>query len=256
VDLPAIRERLDAERRTLARDREVIEVLPRVTRLRAGNGPLHTVVFSELTEQTADAAIAGQQAHYRAIGAGFEWKVYGHDRPGDLRDRLARRGFAIGPREAVLVLDLDAAPAWVNVASGHEVVRVERVEQVASFRAAAEEIFGKNYGFTAGQLVAAIEAGSTQHLAYLAMVDGAAASIGRLYTHPDSAFGGLYGGGTRGAFRGGGLYRSVVAARARDAKALGARYLVVDALPTSRPILERLGFLHLTDTWPCEWSPE
>ena len=43
----------------------------------------------------------------------------------------------------------------------------------------------------------------------------------------------------------------MVAARARDAVRLGAEYLIVDALPTSRPILERLGFVHLTDTWPC-----
>jgi hypothetical protein len=27
--------------------------------------------------------------------------------------------------------------------------------------------------------------------------------------------------------------------------------LLVDALPTSRPILEKLGFVRLTDTWPC-----
>lgn len=26
-------------------------------------------------------------------------------------------------------------------------------------------------------------------------------------------------------------------------------------VPTSRPILERLGFVHLTDTWPGEWNP-
>ena len=37
---------------------------------------------------------------------------------------------------------------------------------------------------------------------------------------------------------------------------LGARYLSVDALPTSRPILERLGFVRLTDSWPCTWRPE
>jgi len=38
-------------------------------------------------------------------------------------------------------------------------------------------------------------------------------------------------------------------------RASGAKYLLVDALPTSRPILERLGFQHLTDTWACEWTP-
>ncbi|MDB5295009.1 MAG: acetyltransferase, partial [Phycisphaerales bacterium] len=78
---------------------------------------------------------------------------------------------------------------------------------------------------------------------------------GRLYTHPASAFAGLYGGGVRPAYRGRGFYRAVVAARARDAVAAGARYLQVDALPTSRPILERMGFAKVTETWPCEWRP-
>jgi hypothetical protein len=66
-------------------------------------------------------------------------------------------------------------------------------------------------------------------------------------------FAGLYGGGTLKTHRRRGFYRALVAARAQDARELGARYLLVDALPTSRPILERMGFQRITDTWPCEW---
>ena len=33
-------------------------------------------------------------------------------------------------------------------------------------------------------------------------------------------------------------------------------YTITAALPTSRPILERLGFVRLTETWPCMWRPE
>ena len=90
-----------------------------------------------------------------------------------------------------------------------------------------------------------------QHRGYMVVEGSTAVNIGRLYSHPQSAFGGLYGGGTRKQYRGRGLYRATVAARARDAVKLGARYLIVDALPTSRPILEKLGFVRLTDTWPC-----
>jgi GNAT superfamily N-acetyltransferase len=246
---------LDAERRSLCRDGEVIEILPHVTRLRPDDGAYHCVIFSELSPTTADEVIAEQVGHYRRLGTGFEWKVYNHDRPPDLRERLGRHGFAVGQTEAVLVLDLQDAATWIDGAAPCDVMRIERAEQVELFREVAEEIFGKDYGTTAGQLMRAIERGSTQHLAYSAVVDGTAASIGRLYTHPDSAFGGLYGGGTRPAFRGQGLYRAVVAARARDARELGARFLVVDAMPTSRPILERLGFRHVADTWPCTWEP-
>jgi hypothetical protein len=253
MDLRSIRDRLDAERRTLARDGETLEVLPHVARLAGAGGSHRTVIYSSLRLDNADEAIAEQVAHYRKLGAAFEWKVYAHDAPADLRQRLARHGFAVGPREAVVVLDLSDPPAWVREPGDIDVVRVERREQVELFRDAAVEIFGKDYGVTT--VLRAIEAGSTQHLAYVAMIDGRAASIGRLYTHPDSLFGGLYGGGTRAAYRGRGLSRAVVAARARDAIRLGARVLLVDALPTSRPILERLGFVHLTDTWACEWEP-
>jgi hypothetical protein len=125
----------------------------------------------------------------------------------------------------------------------------------------AEAIFGKDYSFTTAQLLDALRAGSTQHRGYIAYANGGGGgggaepvSIGRLYTHPQSLFGGLYGGGTLAAFRGRGFYRATVAARARDAAAHGAKFLLIDALPTSRPIVERLGFVHVTDTWPCTWT--
>ena len=51
-------------------------------------------------------------------------------------------------------------------------------------------------------------------------------------------------------FRGRGLYRATVAKRAELARARGYRWLYSDALPTSRPILERVGFVKLTTTRP------
>ncbi len=158
----------------------------------------------------------------------------------------------------MLRIGLQPAAAWADAATPARavVVRVATPRHLADFRRVAEDVFGKDYAFTTAQLADAIAAGSTQHLGYVAYAgDGEPAAIGRLYTHPRSHFGGLYGGGTRAAFRGQGFYRALVAARARDAAGLGARHLIVDALPTSRPILRRMGFEHLTDTWPCEWRP-
>lgn len=255
MDLNAIRRRLDEERRTLLQGADAIDVRPLVTRAASKAWDQYWIAYSSLHESNADGAIAEEVEHHRALGQSFEWKLYAHDRPVDLIDRLRRRGFEIGPREAVLVLDLADAPAWVDAKPTHDVIRLERVEQVETYRAVAQEAFGKDYAMTAGQLADAIRANDSGHLGYVGFCDGEPASIGRLYTHPASHFGGLYGGATLARFRGRGLYRAVVAARARDARELGARYLQVDALPTSRPILERLGFVHLTDTWPCEWSP-
>jgi len=89
------------------------------------------------------------------------------------------------------------------------------------------------------------------HRGYLGYVGDEPVSIGRLYLHRESWFGGLYGGGTRPGYRGGGVYRAVVGARARDAIEWGAKYLIVDALPTSCPILTRMGFEAVGETWAC-----
>ena len=72
VDIDAVRDRLDRERRTLARDGEIVDVLPHVTRLRGADGSYHTVTFSSCAEDLADAVIALEEAHHRALGAPFE----------------------------------------------------------------------------------------------------------------------------------------------------------------------------------------
>lgn len=251
IDLESIRRQLDLERRTLAPEGYILETLPYVSRLRCTDGAQHMISFSSLTEDKADAIIREQATYYRRLAAQVEWKVYQHDSPPDLLQRLERHGFEAGLRETVLVLDLNNHRSWIEAPSAYQVIRVEDADQVDLYRQAAEKIFEKDYEFTARELLSGIRRGSAQHRGYVVIEQGTATSIGRLYTHPQSAFGGMYGGGTLKKHRGRGMYRATVAARAREAIQLGARYLLVDALPTSRPILEKLGFMRLTDTWPC-----
>lgn len=251
IDLESIRRQLDLERRTLAPEGCTLETLPYVSRLECTDRAQHMITFSSLTEDSVDAIIFEQAAHYRALMTEVEWKVYQHDSPSDLLQRLERHGFEAGLRETVLVLDLKNHASWIEAPSAYQVLRVEDGYQVNLYRQTAEEIFKKDYQFTATELLSGIRRRSTQHRGYMVIEENTAVSIGRLYTHPQSAFGGMYGGGTLIKYRGRGMYRATVAARAREAIKLGARYLLVDALPTSRPILEKLGFVRLTDTWPC-----
>ena len=87
-------------------------------------------------------------------------------------------------------------------------------------------------------------------LATLVVEQGVAVSGGRVDLPRGSDFAGLFGGITLPEHRGRGLYRATVARRAELARERGYRFLYVDALPTSRPILERLGFVALTTTTP------
>ena len=254
IDFAEILTRLDHERRYFAGDEEVVEVLPSVTRLRTRDNLHHSVIYSSLTERDADAVILQEIEYHRRLGVGFEWKLFAHDDPEDMVHRLLRHGFRIGPLEAVLVFDLSQKSDWIDATDTSGVQRVDRLEQILEFQQVLEDAFGRGNDFIVGQLTEAVRSRSTHHRGYITYVEGEPASIGRLYTHPESWFAGLYGGGTRHSFRRRGAYRAIVAARARDAVAQGARYLLVDALPQSRVILERIGFEWLTDTWPCEWQ--
>lgn len=73
--------------------------------------------------------------------------------------------------------------------------------------------------------------------------------------YPGTEFAGLWGGSTLAAWRGRGLYRALIAARARLAVARGVRYLQVDASDDSAPILRRLGFRAVTTTTAYVWAP-
>jgi GNAT superfamily N-acetyltransferase len=86
---------------------------------------------------------------------------------------------------------------------------------------------------------------------YVAYADGRPVASARAEFPPGRSFAGLWGGGTISEYRGRGIYRALVQARAEEARRRGYRYLRVDARDTSRPILERLGFIALTPI--IEW---
>lgn len=254
MDLTKIRHLLDTERSDLSRDGEVLTRLPLLTRVCRG-GSAHEVVYSRLGDADADEAIVGEVEHHRRLGVPFEWKAYAHDGPSDLLNRLRRDGLTVGPCEAVLVLDLRDIKRRPQDAGNRNVVRIGRPDQVEDYRRVTWAAFGRVHEDSMSQLAASIGERSTQVRGYIAYAGSEPVCAGRLYTHSNSRFAGLYGGGTRPEYRDQGYYRAVVAARVRDAAAHGAQYVTVDALPTSRPVLERMGFQWLTDTWPCEWQP-
>ncbi|HEU4579293.1 MAG TPA: hypothetical protein VFS67_13605 [Polyangiaceae bacterium] len=250
MDREAVLSRLDRERRSSFPGDAEGEVLPELTRVRGREPEWHCIEFSRLDSANAERVIAEQVAHYRALRAELEWKVYSQDTPSDLRERLERQGFRAGARESVLVLELSQPPVWLSERPRHRVLRVTRREQLRLFASVAEQGSARGRAAVAAALLRHMERGSTEQLGYVAFDGDVPAAIGRLETRATSAFGGLYGGLTLEAHRGRGLYHALIAERARDALRLGARYLRVDALPTSEGILERLGFVKLADTWP------
>ncbi|MFI8520626.1 GNAT family N-acetyltransferase [Streptomyces sp. NPDC085481] len=216
-------------------------------------GPAHAwngVLWSGLGAYDADAAIAAQIRHFRAAGRSFEWKLYAHDGPADLAERLLAAGFTAGERETVMVAEATALPPHDGLPDGMELHAVTDEAGVRMVVEVHERAFGTDSSHLGHRILDQLDHAPGTVAAVVALADGAPVSAARLELPPGSDFAGLWGGGTVEGWRGRGLYRALVAHRARIAADRGYRYLQVDAADTSRPILRRLGFAELTTTTP------
>ncbi|MFG2833171.1 GNAT family N-acetyltransferase [Streptomyces sp. NPDC048434] len=209
------------------------------------------VVWSDLHEDSADRAIAVQLewlASPEGTGREFEWKLYSHDRPADLSERLTAAGFTAEPPETLMVTEIAGMPKDIPLPAG---VRFEAVTDAAGIDLLAEvneQAFGASSSHFRERLLAQL--GSDDLHMTVVMAGDQPVCGARLEFHPGTQFASLWGGGTVKEWRGRGIYRALVAHRARIAADRGCRYLQVDASEQSRPILERLGFTALSVTTP------
>jgi len=186
--------------------------------------------WSAVLRPPPDADVERLVARMREVPGYVEWKYYSHDLPADLPERLVAAGLVPEDEETVVATEASSIPpppADVDL----RIVTEEFVDLAA-------RVFGSRFELP------------EKAVAVIAVVDGEPVSGGRVDLEDGTAFAGLFGGVTLPEFRGRGLYRATVAKRAELAREGGYRWLYSDALPTSRPILERLGFVAITTTTP------
>lgn len=221
----------------------------------AGAGGWSAVIGSRLDDASADAAIAEQIRHFAEMGQPFEWKHYAHDLPLDLPRRLIAAGFEAGAEEALMVAELAGLDTETAPPPGVRIVTVSDEAGVSLLQRVHDEVFGGDHSGLCLSLLAQLAEAPETVAAVVAMAGDVAVASARVELHRGTEFASLWGGCTLPSFRGRGLYRALVAHRARIAVERGFRYVQVDALPTSRPILERLGFVELSKTTPYTRPP-
>src|SRR5512140_2458428 len=79
------------------------EATPEVVRHRHPQRKNVVVLYSDLSEATADPVIRCELAYAEGLAYEFVWKLYTHDRPADLAQRLLAHGLSPLELEAVLV---------------------------------------------------------------------------------------------------------------------------------------------------------
>jgi len=210
----------------------------------------HGVSWSALDAARAPAVIAAQVERFSAEGRAWEWKHYSHDRPAELPALLLAAGLRAGEPEALMVAEIRGLPPAEPLPAGVSVEEVRDEEGVRALVEVHDAVFGGEHTEIGRLLLAALRAGDRSVVGVLARAGGEPVAAGRVEICTGTEFAGIWGGGTLRQWRGRGLFRALVARRAQVAAAAGSRYLQVDALPSSAPILERLGFHRLAVTTP------
>ncbi|GAA3920766.1 GNAT family N-acetyltransferase [Streptomyces gulbargensis] len=221
----------------------------------AWNGVLWSGLARDSPDAGTDAVIAAQIGHYRAAGVPFEWKLYGHDTPVRLGERLLAAGFTAEDPETLMAAEAAALPGDVPLPEGVTLRAVTDAAGVRQVVEVHERAFGTDGSALGRHLLDKLAADPGTVTAVVALAGGEPVSAARMELYPGTDFAGLWGGGTVEGWRGRGLYRALVAHRARVAAERGHRYVQVDAADTSRPILARLGFSALTTTTPYTYDP-
>ncbi|WKX73672.1 GNAT family N-acetyltransferase [Streptomyces sp. XD-27] len=232
-----------------------VERVGGVVRQVGGEHGWEGVLWSDLDEATADAAIADQVRYFTALGRAFEWKLYGHDRPDDLAGRLRAAGFAPEPEETLMVAEVRDLPTAVEPPEGVRLRPVTDPAGVDLVTEVHEKAFGTDSSRIRHQLLDQLAGRPDTVAAVVAMAGEVPVSSARMELHPGTDFASLWGGGTVAEWRGRGVYRALVAFRTRIAADHGYRFLQVDASSQSRPILRRLGFEPLATTTPYVYEP-
>ncbi|MFF7154206.1 GNAT family N-acetyltransferase [Streptomyces sp. NPDC008139] len=202
-----------------------------------------------------DRLIARQRDFFAARGEAVEWKTRAHDRPAALPERLLAAGFVPEERETVVIGRAEEMTADPVLPDGVVLRQVTADADLRRIAAMESAVWGQDWGWLADDLAGRIAAAPTEVVVLVAEADGLVVSAAWLVVRTGTDFAGLWGGSTLEAWRGRGIYRALVAARAHVAAARGIRYLQVDASDDSAPILRRLGFHAVTTTTPYIWSP-
>jgi GNAT superfamily N-acetyltransferase len=201
--------------------------------------------FADLVDRTV--------GYYRRLGRAFEWKTFDHDR-GELRPLLLERGAVAEPREA-LVLG-EAAPLATEpvLPSGLTLRSVTSPADLARVAELESEVWNEDRSWLADDL--ADRLAGPDPVDILVVEDGdVVVSAAWLVPLTGTSVAGLWGGSTLAGYRGRGIYRALVARRARLALDRGFTVLQVDASEDSRPILQRLGLQVVGGTVPYVLEP-
>lgn len=200
------------------------------------------VILSILDESEVDGVIDSTTQEYRQLGLSFQWCVGPYTKPSGMGRRLLRRGFhgwdvwgmACDPMTLRLPISSQVTVERVTLATVEEFVDASALGWNRLLDAKEREFCLEDYAWAIAQ--------EDKFHFYLARHQGKpSGSAGYLLKPSGSAY--LISASVVPEFRGGGTYRSLVAARLQELRTRGIRLATTQARrASSGPILKRFGF--------------
>jgi predicted GNAT family acetyltransferase len=215
-------------------------------------GSLVGIYYSCFPPDKLDEGIKEQIRYFSNLKLDFEWKVYQHDSPANLREKLLEHGFTRDTPEAFLVCDLREADISAESNSVYRIIRAEKHEQLEDY---AKVIKAVHHRETRKSLIDRFSRHPEQISIYVAYAGEKPVSTGRIdYDTEHPEFANFSGDATLPEYRRRGIYSSIVRERFREVSARGYPFVYADAMPMSKPILLKLGFQELSTTYPMTWE--
>lgn len=218
--------------------------MPELTRYYDAGQREVLVMWHAFGADQAERIVERELAFFGQAGA-INWKIYDGDEPANLAQVLRARGFVPEEESALMTCPTESL-ASLPLAGPADVLRLTTAGDVDQLDRVWSAVWPDANGGWVDVIREVVAEGDERLQVMVARIAGEPVASGYVVLDPRGRFAYLGGGATVEAHRGRGLYRSLVLARARIAKAAGIAHLAVEASAQSRPVLERLGFIRLT----------
>ncbi len=225
------------------------ELTAQSSRYSTASGSLRYVMWHQFLAADTDRCITEEITAATGTVKALMWKVYGHDAPANLGERLLAHGF--NDHDPCALMAAPVARVLAALGNATDQVKVRQLLE-ANDLDAYQEIWdsvwpdapNSRYVNDYRQLATDRDPGVAFFAGF--SPSGEPITSGYLFHAPQAPFALLCGGATKAAWRNRYAYSAMLAARAKCAHQRGAVYLAVEASPQSQPILERLGFERLS----------
>lgn len=199
-----------------------------------------------------DAVIDRTAQFFTDRGERVEWKTYSYDQPAGLGERLSRRGFQSEEVEALLLGDAAVLVHAVDLPAGLTLREATSPADYHRIHELMQTIWGARDGDMTDELRREKEAdpASLDVVLVEESADGPVLCAAWVRYSAGTDFASMWGGSTLPQWRRQGIYRATVSWRAQRALDRGYRFMRLDTSTDSRPILTRLGLIHVADTTP------